>query len=63
MTAATNCTVSSTAVVSALTDWSRDHDHVADAAQSRSASSDIGGDPAKSVGTMLYDLHPEATGG
>ena len=47
----------------ALTDWIRDHGHVVDPAQSRSARDDISEDPAKSAGTMLYDLRPETTGG
>jgi hypothetical protein len=47
----------------ALTDWIRDHGHVVDPAQWRSASSDVGGRPEESVGAMLYDLPPEPTGG
>ena len=37
----------------ALTDWIGDHGHVVDPAQWRSASNEIGGRPAESIGTML----------
>jgi len=47
----------------ALTDWIRDHGRVVDPAQWRSASNDIGGRRAESVGAMLYDLRPESAGG
>ena len=47
----------------ALTDWIRDNGRIVDPAQWRSASGDLGGRPAESVGAMLYDLRPANPGG